>query len=327
MTLTVNGKTMQCNDAVTVADLLAETGYKEVYVAVELNEEIVPRENFKTCVLKENDVVEIVTFMGGGSQEYKKEEDTFKLGGHEFTSRFILGSGKYSLDLIEAAVEHAGAQIITLSLRRAYQGGAANIMDYIPKGVTLLPNTSGARNAKEAVRIARLSREIGCGDFVKIEIMRDSKYLLPDNQETIKATEMLANEGFVVMPYMYPDLNVARDLKEAGAACIMPLGAPIGSNKGLCTKDFIKILIDEIDLPIIVDAGIGCPSQACEAMEMGAAAIMSNTAIATAGNIPLMAEAMKDAIAAGRKAFLAGKGRVIESGAQASSPLTGFLHD
>ena len=327
MTLTVNGKTMQCNDAVTVADLLAETGYKEVYVAVELNEEIVPRENFKTCVLKENDVVEIVTFMGGGSQEYKKEEDTFKLGGHEFTSRFILGSGKYSLDLIEAAVEHAGAQIITLALRRAYQGGAANIMDYIPKGVTLLPNTSGARNAKEAVRIARLSREIGCGDFVKIEIMRDSKYLLPDNQETIKATEMLANEGFVVMPYMYPDLNVARDLKEAGAACIMPLGAPIGSNKGLCTKDFIKILIDEINLPIIVDAGIGCPSQACEAMEMGAAAIMSNTAIATAGNIPLMAEAMKDAIAAGRKAFLAGKGRVIESGAQASSPLTGFLHD
>lgn len=327
MTLTVNGKTMQCNDAVTVADLLAETGYKEVYVAVELNEEIVPRENFKTCVLKENDVVEIVTFMGGGSQEYKKEEDTFKLGGHEFTSRFILGSGKYSLDLIEAAVEHAGAQIITLALRRAYQGGAANIMDYIPKGVTLLPNTSGARNAKEAVRIARLSREIGCGDFVKIEIMRDSKYLLPDNQETIKATEMLANEGFVVMPYMYPDLNVARDLKEAGAACIMPLGAPIGSNKGLCTKDFIKILIDEIDLPIIVDAGIGCPSQACEAIEMGAAAIMSNTAIATAGNIPLMAEAMKDAIAAGRKAFLAGKGRVIGSGAQASSPLTGFLHD
>lgn len=327
MTLTVNGKTMQCNDAFTVADLLAETGYKEVYVAVELNEEIVPRENFKTCVLKENDIVEIVTFMGGGSQEYKKEEDTFILGGHEFTSRFILGSGKYSLDLIEAAVEHAGAQIITLALRRAYQGGAANIMDYIPKGVTLLPNTSGARNAKEAVRIARLSREIGCGDFVKIEIMRDSKYLLPDNQETIRATEMLANEGFVVMPYMYPDLNVARDLKEAGAACIMPLGAPIGSNKGLCTKDFIKILIDEIDLPIIVDAGIGCPSQACEAMEMGAAAIMSNTAIATAGNIPLMAEAMKDAIAAGRKAFLAGKGRVIESGAQASSPLTGFLHD
>lgn len=327
MTLTVNGKTMQCNDAVTVADLLAETGYKEVYVAVELNEEIVPRENFKTCVLKENDVVEIVTFMGGGSQEYKKEEDTFKLGGHEFTSRFILGSGKYSLDLIEAAVEHAEAQIITLALRRAYQGGAANIMDYIPKGVTLLPNTSGARNAKEAVRIARLSREIGCGDFVKIEIMRDSKYLLPDNQETIKATEMLANEGFVVMPYMYPDLNAARDLVNAGAAAVMPLASPIGSNKGLATKEFIQILIDEIELPIIVDAGIGKPSQACEAMEMGAAAIMANTALATAGNLPMMASAFKDAIEAGRKAYLAGLGRVLTRGAAASDPLTGFLRD
>lgn len=255
------------------------------------------------------------------------DNDKLVIGGHEFRSRFILGSGKYSLNLIEAAIKDAGAEIITLAVRRANTKEQENILDFIPKGVTLLPNTSGARDAKEAVRIARLARELGCGDFVKVEIMRDSKYLLPDNQETIRATEILAKEGFVVMPYMYPDLNVARDLKEAGAACIMPLGAPIGSNKGLCTKDFIKILIDEIDLPIIVDAGIGCPSQACEAMEMGAAAIMSNTAIATAGNIPLMAEAMKDAIAAGRKAFLAGKGRVIESGAQASSPLTGFLHD
>ena len=255
------------------------------------------------------------------------DNDKLVIGGHEFQSRFILGSGKYSLNLIEAAIKDAGAEIITLAVRRANTKEQENILDFIPKGVTLLPNTSGARDAKEAVRIARLARELGCGDFVKVEIMRDSKYLLPDNQETIRATEILAKEGFVVMPYMYPDLNVARDLKEAGAACIMPLGAPIGSNKGLCTKDFIKILIDEIDLPIIVDAGIGCPSQACEAMEMGAAAIMSNTAIATAGNIPLMAEAMKDAIAAGRKAFLAGKGRVIESGAQASSPLTGFLHD
>ena len=325
MTLTVNGKTMQCNDAVTVADLLAETGYKEVYVAVELNEEIVPRENFKTCVLKENDVVEIVTFMGGGSQEYKKEEDTFKLGGHEFTSRFILGSGKYSLDLIEAAVEHAGAQIITLALRRAYQGGAANIMDYIPKGVTLLPNTSGARNAEEAVRIARLSRAMGCGNFVKVEIMRDAKYLFPDNYETVKATEILAKEGFVVLPYMNPDLNVARDLQNAGAAAVMPLAAPIGSNKGLATKAMIQVLIDEIDLPIIVDAGIGKPSQACEAMEMGAAAIMANTAIATAGDVPEMAAAFKLAIEAGRKAYLTGMGRVLARGGSASDPLTGFL--
>lgn len=237
-----------------------------------------------------------------------KKNDSFVLGGHTFESRFILGSGKYSLDLIKAAVERAGAQIITLALRRANEGGMANILDYIPENVTLLPNTSGARNAEEAVRIARLSREVGCGDFVKIEVIHDSKYLLPDNYETIKATEILAKEGFVVMPYMYPDLNAARDLVNAGAACIMPLGSPIGSNKGICTRDFIQILIDEIELPIIVDAGIGKPSQACEAMEMGAAAVMANTAIATAGDVPAMAEAFKKAIEAGRAAYLSGMG-------------------
>ena len=184
-----------------------------------------------------------------------------------------------------------------------------------------------SKRIKEAVRIARLARELGCGDFVKIEIMRDSKYLLPDNQETVKATEILAKEGFVVMPYMYPDLNTARDLAEAGAAAVMPLAAPIGSNRGLATRDFIKILIDEIDLPIIVDAGIGKPSQACEAMEMGAAAIMANTALATAGDLPLMASAFRQAIEAGRKAYISGLGRVLSRGAAASDPLTGFLRD
>lgn len=254
-------------------------------------------------------------------------DDKLIIAGREFDSRFILGSGKYSLDLIESAVKYADAQMITLALRRAVAGDVENILDHIPEGVTLLPNTSGARNAEEAVRIARLSRECGCGDFIKIEVIRDSKYLLPDNEETIKATEILAKEGFIVMPYMYPDLNVARDLKNAGAACIMPLGSPIGSNKGLATKEFIQILIDEIDLPVIVDAGIGRPSQACEAMEMGAAAIMANTAIATSEDITMMAEAFKDAINAGRKAYLAKMGRVIDRGAVASSPLTGFLED
>ena len=254
-------------------------------------------------------------------------KDTWKIGNHEFTSRFILGSGKYSLDLIKAAVEQAKAQIITLALRRVNDGGAANILFFIPNGVCLLTNTSGARDAQEAVRIARLSREVCGSDLVKIEIMRDTRYLLPDNQETIKATEILAKEGFTVMPYMYPDLNAARDMVQAGAACIMPLGAPIGSNKGLCTKEFIQILIDEIDLPIIVDAGIGRPSQACEAMEMGAAAVMANTAIATAGDVPLMADAFRKAIEAGREAYLSGLGRVMEKGASPSSPLTGYLQD
>ncbi|KYN79006.1 thiazole synthase [Clostridium sporogenes] len=257
----------------------------------------------------------------------KNNTDKLIIGGHEFNSRFILGSGKYSLDLIKAAIENAGAEIITLALRRANLGGSANILDYIPKNVTLLPNTSGARNAEEAIRIARLAREIGCGDFIKIEVIRDSKYLLPDNYETIKATEILAKEGFVVMPYMYPDLNVARDMVNAGASAIMPLAAPIGSNKGLSTGDFIKILVDEIEIPIIVDAGIGRPSQACEAMEMGVDAIMANTAIATAGNISAMAKAFKNAIEAGRTAYLSGLGRVLDNGASASSPLTGFLED
>lgn len=255
----------------------------------------------------------------------EKNSDKLVIGGQEFSSRFILGSGKYSLQLIQAAVEQAGAEIITLALRRANTGEKENILDYIPEGVTLLPNTSGARNAEEAVRIARLSRAAGCGDFVKIEVIHDTKYLLPDNYETIKATEILAKEGFIVMPYMYPDLNAARDLVNAGAASIMPLGSPIGSNKGMCTKDFIQILIDEIDLPIIVDAGIGRPSQACEAMEMGAAAVMANTAIATAGDIPVMASAFKQAIEAGRSAYLSGLGRVLGTGGSASSPLTGFL--
>ena len=174
------------------------------------------------------------------------------------------------------------------------------------------------------MRIARLARELGCGDFVKIEIMRDSKYLLPDNAETIKPRRSWPREGFIVLPYMYPDLNVARDLASAGAAAIMPLGAPIGSNKGLATRDFIQILIDEMDLPVIVDAGIGRPSQACEAMEMGAAAIMANTALATAGDLPLMAAAFRQAIEAGRKAYLSGLGRVLVRGAARLGPPHGL---
>ena len=254
-----------------------------------------------------------------------ENNDKLVIGGREFNSRFILGSGKYSMKLIEAAIKDAGAEIITLAVRRTNTKEEENILDYIPKNVTLLPNTSGARDAKEAVRIARLARELGCGDMVKIEIMKDTKYLLPDNYETIKATEILAKEGFIVMPYMYPVLNVARELVNVGAASIMPLASPIGSNKGLATKEFIQILIDEIDLPIIVDAGIGKPSQACEAMEMGAAAIMANTALATAGDLMLMASAFKDAINAGRKAYLSGLGRVLQRGAASSDPLTGFL--
>ena len=254
-------------------------------------------------------------------------KDTLIIGGHEFNSRFILGSGKFSLEMTKAVIENGGVEMATLALRRANAGGKENILDYMPEGITLLPNTSGARNAEEAVRIARLSRELGCGDFVKIEVIHESKYLMPDNYETIRATEILAKEGFIVMPYMMPDLVAARSLRDAGAAAIMPLGAPIGSNKGLCTKDFVKMIVEEIDLPIIVDAGIGRPSRACEAMELGVDAVMANTAIATAGNVAAMAKAFKLAIEAGRLAYLSGPGRVLEFRGEASSPLTGFMEN
>lgn len=256
-----------------------------------------------------------------------KMNDKLVIGGKEFNSRFILGSGKFSLEMTEKVVKNGGVEMATLALRRANVGGEENILDYMPKKITLLPNTSGARNAEEAVRIARLAREIGCGDFVKIEVIHDSKYLMPDNYETIKATEILAKEGFIVMPYMYPDLIAARELVNAGAAAVMPLGAPIGTNKGLLTRDFIKMLVDEIDVPIIVDAGIGKPSQACDAMEIGVDAVMANTAVATARNVELMATAFKMAIEAGRAAYLAGLGRVLDYKAEASSPLTGFMEE
>ena len=254
-------------------------------------------------------------------------KDTLIIGGHEFNSRFILGSGKFSLEMTKAVIENGGVEMATLALRRANAGGKENILDYMPEGITLLPNTSGARTAEEAVRIARLSRELGCGDFVKIEVIHESKYLMPDNYETIKATEILAKEGFIVMPYMMPDLVAARSLRDAGASAIMPLGAPIGSNKGLCTRDFVKMIVEEIDLPIIVDAGIGRPSQACEAMELGVDAVMTNTAIATAGDVASMAKAFKLAIEAGRLAYLSRPGRVLEFRGEASSPLTGFMEN
>ena len=255
------------------------------------------------------------------------QQDQLIIGGKAFTSRFFLGTGKFSLPMTAEVIKAAGAEIVTLALRRANMAFEGNILDFIPDTVTLLPNTSGARNAQEAVRIARLAREVGCGDFVKIEVIHDSKYLMPDNYETIKATEILAKEGFTVLPYISPDLIAARELVNVGAAAVMPLAAPIGSTKGLISKDFIKMLIDEIDLPIVVDAGIGAPSHACEAMELGADAVLANTAVATAGDVVAMARAFRMAVDAGRQAYLAGLGRVLDFTGDASSPLTGFMED
>jgi thiazole synthase len=253
-------------------------------------------------------------------------DDIFEIGGKKLESRLFTGTGKYSTDtLIPGVIEQSGSQVITVALRRVdFNSETDNVMRHIPEHVTLLPNTSGARNAEEAVRIARLARAAGCGNWIKIEVISDNIYLLPDGYETIKATEILSKEGFAVFPYINPDLMVARSLVNAGAASVMPLGAPIGSNRGLKTKEMIRILIDEIPLPIIVDAGIGKPSQACEAMELGAAACLVNTAISSAGDPVAMAKAFGEAVRAGRRAFLSGPGAVKDK-ALASSPLTGFL--
>lgn len=263
--------------------------------------------------------------------EEVKLDTPLEIAGKMFTSRFLLGTGKFKskTDLAQS-IEASKTEIVTVALRRIdLERHDENILEYIPKNVTLLVNTSGARNAKEAVRIARLAKEAGYGNWVKIEVINDSKYLLPDNQETVKAAEVLAVEGFVVLPYMYPDLYAARALAQAGAAAVMPLGSLIGSNRGLKVKEFIQILIDEIDLPIVVDAGLGAPSHAAEAMEMGADAVLVNTAVATAGNPALIARAFAMAVQAGRLAYL-GRDRsrpVPAMTADPSSPLTGFLYD
>ena len=253
-------------------------------------------------------------------------DDKFKIGGKELTSRLFVGTGKFAdYKLIPQVITASKTQVVTVALRRVdFDIPEENMLEYLSSDVIMMPNTSGARNADEAVKIARIARAASGSNWVKIEVISDQKYLLPDNIETIKAIETLAKEGFVVLPYMSPDLMAARRMADAGASAIMPLGAPIGTNRGLKTREMVAILISEIDLPIIVDAGIGHPSEAAEAMELGSAAVLVNTAIATADNPVLMAEAFGQAVQAGRKAYLAGPG-AMQNFATASSPLTGFL--
>lgn len=252
-------------------------------------------------------------------------EDLLLIGNSSIASRLFLGTGKISLSKMQQVIEAAGTQVVTVALRRVdFNQREENILDFIPAGAIVMPNTSGARNAVEAVRLARMARAGGCGDWVKVEVIPDQKYLLPDNFETLKATEQLVKEGFTVLPYMSPDLVVAKALEAVGAAAVMPLGAPIGSNRGLKMKELIRIMIAECQVPVIVDAGIGRPSHAAEAMEMGASAVLLNTAIATAHDPVAMALAFRLAVAAGRIAYLAGMGGET-SYARASSPLTGFL--
>ncbi|MFH0753299.1 MAG: thiazole synthase [Candidatus Omnitrophota bacterium] len=255
-------------------------------------------------------------------------DNLLTLGGQTFTSRLLLGTGKFKnkADLTDS-IHASGTKIVTVALRRIDLARTQeNILEHIPEGITLLTNTSGARTADEAVRLARLAKASGHGNWIKIEVINDSKYLLPDNEATLEATRILVAEGFIVLPYVTPDLYVARHLVEAGAAAVMPLGSFIGSNLGLRTKDMIQVLIDEINIPIIVDAGIGAPSHACEAMEMGAAAVLVNTAVAIARHPAGMAKAFAQAVEAGHTGFCSGLAAKKTAG-EASSPLTGFLFE
>jgi thiazole synthase len=252
------------------------------------------------------------------------------IAGREFASRLFLGTGKFpSNEAMRDALGHSGTQMVTVALRRADLSGArdpyANILEFIdPDRYLILPNTSGAMNAAEAVRLARLAAAAGLPKWVKLEIHPDPTYLLPDPIETLAAAEILVNEGFVVLPYINADPVLAKRLQEVGVATVMPLGSPIGSNRGLATREQLRIIIDQATVPVVVDAGIGAPSHAAEAMEMGADAVLVNTAIAIAGDPSRMAAAFRKAVEAGRTAYELGLPEAIE-GASATSPLTGFL--
>lgn len=249
------------------------------------------------------------------------------IAGREFGSRLLMGTGKFSSpEVMKRAMEASGTEVVTVALRRVeLENPRDSILSAVdPVRYLLLPNTSGARDAQEAVRLARLARAAGCEPWIKLEVTPDPHYLLPDPVETLKAAEILVKEGFVVMPYIQADPVLAKRLEDVGTATVMPLGSPIGSNRGVRTRDSIEIIIEKATVPVVVDAGLGAPSHAAEAMEMGADAVLVNTAIAVAGDPEGMARAFKKGVKAGREAYLAGLGGVRKR-AEASSPLTGFL--
>jgi thiazole synthase len=255
--------------------------------------------------------------------------DNLIIANRAFRSRLMVGTGKFSSNAaMVAAMEGSGCEIVTVALRRVdVDNPLDSILAHIDREkYLLLPNTSGARDAEEAVRLARMARAAGCEPWVKLEVTPDPFYLLPDPIETLKAAEILVRDGFVVLPYINADPVLAKRLQEIGTATVMPLGAPIGTNKGVRTRDSIAIIIEQAIVPVVVDAGLGAPSHAAEAMEMGADAVLVNTALAVARDPGLMGQAFRKGVEAGREAYLAGLGKQ-QDRAEASSPLTGFLHN
>ena len=327
--VTVNGELRTTATGTTVARLIAEMGIDPTRVAVERNQDVVPRRTWAETPLSDGDRLEIVSFVGGGSDAgpAAASDDPLVIGGKTFHSRLLVGTGKYrSIEEGREAILRTGAEIVTVALRRVdFTPGKPNVLATIDRTRhTLLPNTAGCYTAEEAIRTCRLARELGMADMVKLEVIGDQQTLFPDGPATLEAAKVLVKEGFIVLPYCMDDPILAQRLEDAGCAAVMPLAAPIGSGLGIRNPYNLRIILERAKVPIIVDAGVGTASDAAVAMELGCHGVLMNTAIAGAREPLLMAEAMRDAVIAGRKAFRAGRiPRKLY--ANASSPLDGLI--
>ncbi len=325
----VNGEHRRVRSGLTIAALAEEElGLVPARLAVERNLEVVPRAQLGEVIVEDGDELEIVHFVGGGDHQPGLVEDSWSVAGRTYRSRLIVGTGKYKdFEQNAAAVAASGAEIVTVAVRRVNVSDpkAPMLTDYIdPNKITYLPNTAGCFTAEDAIRTLRLAREAGGWDLVKLEVLGEARTLYPDMLETIRATEILAKEGFLPMVYCVDDPIAAKRLEDAGAVAIMPLGAPIGSGLGIQNKVTIRLIVEGTSLPVLVDAGVGTASDAAVAMELGCTAVLMNTAIAEARDPILMAGAMKGAVEAGRAAYLAGRmGRRMY--ADPSSPLAGLI--
>ncbi|WP_082450641.1 sulfur carrier protein ThiS [Sphingomonas sp. Leaf22] len=328
ISITVNGDHMRVRDGLTIAELAAQIGLVAEKVAVERNLEVVPRSTLKDVKVEDGDELEIVHFVGGGDHVARKDADTWSVAGRTFRSRLIVGTGKYKdFEQNAAAVAASGAEIVTVAVRRVNVSDpkAPMLTDYIdPKKVTYLPNTAGCFDADSAIRTLRLAREAGGWDLVKLEVLGEARTLYPDMVETLRATEVLAKEGFLPMVYCVDDPIAAKRLEDAGAVAIMPLGAPIGSGLGIQNLVTIRLIVEGAKVPVLVDAGVGQASDAAVAMELGCDGVLMNTAIAEARDPVLMARAMKAAVEAGRMGYLAGRMQRRRY-ADPSSPLAGLI--
>ena len=308
--LTVNGEARTAAAGTTVTGLLAAMGIDPARVAVERNQDVVPRKSWAEATLGDGDKIEIVAFVGGGSGGGSDADDPLVIGGRTFKSRLLVGTGKYrTLDEGREAILRSGAEIVTVALRRVdLTPGKPNVLDTIDrKRHTILPNTAGCYTAEEAIRTCRLARELGIADLVKLEVIGDERTLFPDGAATLEAARVLVKEGFTVLPYCLDDPILAQKLEDVGCAAVMPHAAPIGSGLGIRNPYNIRIILERAKVPVIVDAGVGTASDAAVAMELGCHGVLMNTAIAGARDPLLMAEAMRDAVSAGRRAFRAGR--------------------